>query len=343
MLNNMNKDNFFKGTYHSGDLSNKTFLITGGAGFIGSNIVRYLSENKAGKVIIYDNLCNGYMGNIEPFLSNNIFFVEGDICDLDKFLEVSKGVNYIIHQAALGSVSRSINTPLITHDANVNGFLNVLEATRINEVERMVYASSSSVYGDSKILPKVEAQIGRPISPYALTKSINEQYAATYNLVYGTKTVGLRYFNVFGPNQSPNGPYAAVLPLFMDAMLNNKRPVIHGDGGQTRDFTFVENVVQANIRGCFTENPSAFGEAYNVAVQERTTILDLFKIIKEYLQLDMEPEFVEPRKGDIRDSLADISKATNLLGYSPNYDFKTGLEFTIDWYKENIFSMEKRD
>lgn len=340
---NMNNDKLFKDKYHSGDLSKKKFFLTGGAGFIGSNIVQYLFENNVGELIIYDNLCNGYLTNIEPFLGDNIKFVEGDILDKEKVIELTNGVDFIIHQAALGSVSRSIETPLITHDANVNGFLNILEATRVNKVERLVYASSSSVYGDSKTLPKKEQEIGKPISPYALTKSINEQYAANFNLVYGTKTIGLRYFNVFGPNQSPNGPYAAVLPLFMDAMLNNKQTVIHGDGLQTRDFTFVENVVQANIRACFTENENAFGESFNVAVHERTTILDLYKIIKNYLNLDLEAKFVEPRKGDIRDSFADVTKANDLLGYKPNYDFKSGLEYTIDWYKNHIFKMEKRD
>lgn len=337
----MSQDSLFRGVYHEGDLSSSTFLLTGGAGFIGSNITRYLFENNVGKLIILDNLSNGYMSNIEKYLGDNIEFVKGDILDFELLDKLFKGVDFVIHQAALGSVPRSIKTPLITNNANVNGFLNVLEAARLNDVKRVVYASSSSIYGDSKSLPKVESKIGNCLSPYAVSKKTKEEYAAVYHRVYGLKTIGLRYFNVFGPNQSPNGPYAAVLPLFMEAMLNDKSPIIHGDGGQTRDFTFVENAVQANIRGCFTQEEEAFGEPYNIAVSERTTILDLFKIIKSYLSLDMEPNFTEPRSGDIRDSLADISKATNLLGYKPNYNFKEGLEYTIDWYKENIFSMEK--
>ncbi|MDB2363905.1 SDR family oxidoreductase [Flavobacteriales bacterium] len=337
----MKQDSFFKGTYHNGDLSKCSFLLTGGAGFIGSNIVRYLHENKVGKLIILDNLSNGYLSNIQEYLGENIIFKEGDILDYELINELTSQVDFVIHQAALGSVPRSINTPLITHNANVNGFLNVLECSRLNGVKRFVYASSSSVYGDSKKLPKVESEIGNCLSPYAVSKKVDEEYASVFNKVYGLETIGLRYFNVFGPNQSPNGPYAAVLPLFMDAMLNDKAPTIHGDGGQTRDFTFVENAVQANIRACFTENSDAFGEAYNVAVAERTTILDLFGIIKNYLGLEMNPNFVEPRNGDIRDSLADISKGANLLGYKPNYTFKEGLEYTIDWYKDNIFSMEK--
>lgn len=342
MKNNMNQDSLFRGVYHTGDLSSATFLLTGGAGFIGSNITRYLYEHNVGKLIILDNLSNGYMSNIEKYLGENIQFVEGDILDLDLLNELFKGVDYVIHQAALGSVPRSIRTPLITHDANVNGFLNVLEASRLNDVKRVVYASSSSVYGDSQRLPKVEYEVGNCLSPYAVSKRTKEEYGAVYNRVYGLKTVGLRYFNVYGPNQSPNGPYAAVLPLFMEAMLNGNSPIIHGDGGQTRDFTFVENAVQANIRGCFTEEPDAFGESYNIAVSDRTTIFDLFKIIKTYLSLDIEPNYTDPRPGDIRDSLADISKAEKLLGYYPKYNFKEGLEYTIDWYKENIFSMEKK-
>lgn len=338
----MSQDSLFKGKYHTGDLSSSTFLLTGGAGFIGSNITRYLYENKVGKLIILDNLCNGYMSNIERYLGDNIEFVQGDILDLELLNKLFKGVDYVIHQAALGSVPRSIKTPLITNNANVNGFLNVLEAARLNDVKRVVFASSSSVYGDSKKLPKVEDEIGNCLSPYAVSKKTKEEYAAVFHKVYGLKTIGLRYFNVYGPNQSPNGPYAAVLPLFMEAMLNGKSPIIHGDGGQTRDFTFVENAVQANIRGCFTEEEEAFGEIYNIAVSDRTTILDLFKIIKNYLSLGMEPEFTEPRSGDIRDSLADISKAQRLLGYYPKYNFKEGLEYTIDWYKDNIFSMEKK-
>lgn len=337
----MNRDRFFKNIYHKGDLSSYSFLLTGGAGFIGSNIVRYFYENKVGKLIVLDNLANGYKSNILPYLGDNIEFIEGDILDFELLNSICANVDFVLHQAALGSVPRSIKTPLVTNNANVNGFLNVLEASRLNNVKRVVFASSSSVYGDSMKLPKIEDQIGKCLSPYAVSKKTKEEYAAVYHKVYGLKTVGLRYFNVYGPNQSPNGPYAAVLPLFMQSMLNGESPVIHGDGGQSRDFTFVENAVQANIRACFTDNEDAFGEIYNIAVSERTTILNLFNIIKEYLGLTMEPDFVAPRSGDVRDSLADISKANNLLGYDPSYDFKEGLEYTIDWYKENIFSMEK--
>ncbi len=323
--------------YQSQDISRYSFLITGGAGFIGSNIVAYLLDNQAKKIRILDNLSTGYLKNIEPFLSlPNVEFIQGDIASSEVCLRACEGMDYVFHQAALGSVPRSIQNPLASHEANVTGFLNILWACKENKVKRLVYASSSSVYGDSPILPKKEPQIGKPLSPYALTKLINEQYAEVFARVYGTESIGLRYFNVFGYNQSPEGAYAAVIPLFIKAMLSQKSPIIHGDGKQTRDFTFVENAVQANIRAMFVENPEAVNRVYNIACGEQLSVLEIFEMLREIFALQVKPQFTEPRKGDIRNSLADISDAQNLLGYQPTIFAKEGLKLTVEWFRENL-------
>ncbi|PKQ69748.1 SDR family oxidoreductase [Raineya orbicola] len=323
--------------YQSQDISRFNFLVTGGAGFIGSNIVAYLIDNQAKKIRILDNLSTGYLKNIEPFLSlPNVEFIQGDIASVEMCLRACEGIDYVFHQAALGSVPRSIQNPLASHEANVTGFLNILWACKENKVKRLVYASSSSVYGDSPILPKKEHQIGKPLSPYALTKSINEQYAEVFARVYGTESIGLRYFNVFGYNQSPEGAYAAVIPLFMKALQSQKSPIIHGDGKQTRDFTFVENAVQANIRAMFVENPEAVNRVYNIACGEQLSVLEIFEILRDFFKVDIEPQFTESRKGDIRDSLADISDAQKFLGYKPTIFAKEGLKLTAEWFRENL-------
>ncbi|HNU59533.1 MAG TPA: NAD-dependent epimerase/dehydratase family protein, partial [Aquaticitalea sp.] len=263
--------------YHTEDLSQYTFLVTGGGGFIGSNIVQYLLKYNAKKVKVLDNFSNGYRENLQEFHSNPAFeLIEGDIRDLETCKRAMEGVDYVTHQAALGSVPRSINDPATSNDVNITGFLNMMIALKESKsVKRMVYAASSSTYGDSKTLPKVEEHIGKPLSPYAVTKYVNELYADVFGKTYGTDVIGLRYFNVFGPKQSPNGAYAAVIPLFMQALKDGQPPKINGDGEQTRDFTFVENAVQANIKGFFADNTAA-NEVVNVACGERISVNQLW-------------------------------------------------------------------
>ncbi|PKP50987.1 MAG: LPS biosynthesis protein WbpP [Bacteroidetes bacterium HGW-Bacteroidetes-12] len=320
--------------FHNNDISKLTFLVTGGAGFIGSNIVTYLIKYHAGKVIVLDNLSNGYLKNIQPFLGlSNFEFIEGDITDFDTCQKIVNGVDYISHQAALGSVPRSIENPISTHLANATGFLNILTAAKDAKVKRVVFASSSSVYGDSKELPKVEDKIGNQLSPYAVSKRTKELYANVFALTYNLDVVGLRYFNVFGPNQSPNGAYAAAIPLFMEAVLTNKSPFINGDGEQSRDFTFVENVVQANIKAMFTDK-EVKGKVMNIAFGGRTTINDLFFNIRNIVGNKVEPTYREERKGDVRDSLADISLAKELIDYNPDFSIEDGLKITIDWFRK---------
>lgn len=322
--------------FHTNDISKFTFLVTGGAGFIGSNIVSYLLKYNAGKVIVLDNLSNGYLKNIQQFIRlPNFEFIEGDITDFETCKKVVASVDYISHQAALGSVPRSIENPIATHQANATGFLNILTAAKDAHVKRVVYASSSSVYGDSKELPKVEDKIGNQLSPYAVSKRTKELYANVFALTYGLDVVGLRYFNVFGPNQSPNGAYAAAIPLFMDAVLNNKSPFINGDGEQSRDFTFVENVVQANIKAMFTDK-DVKGKVMNIAFGGRTTINDLFFKIRNVVGNKVEPTYRDERKGDVKDSLADISLAKELINYHPDFSIEEGLKITIDWFRNNV-------
>lgn len=322
--------------FHTEDISKTNFLITGGAGFIGSNIVEYLLQHGAGKVRVLDNLATGSTDNLEAFQSDSRFeFINGDIRNLNDCKEACKNVHYVSHQAALGSVPRSIKDPLATHETNATGFLNMLIAARDEKVKRFVYASSSSVYGDHPGLPKRESETGNALSPYAVSKKTNELYARVFGQTYNMNIIGLRYFNVFGPNQSPDGPYAAVIPLFMKHALENTSPAIDGDGEQTRDFTYVENAVQANIRSFFSDQPEALNKIYNVAVGERVSVNDLFKIIAEITSCTAKPEYRAPRPGDVRDSLADISLAKQLLKYDPKVKINDGLSRTLVWFKEH--------
>ncbi len=324
--------------YNDKDLSNSSFLITGGAGFIGSNLVQYLLDNGAKLVRVLDNMSNGYDKNLEPFINDSrLEFIKGDITNVETCIEVVKGIDYVSHQAALGSVPRSLRTPLLTHEANATGFLNMLTAAKDEGVKSFVYASSSSVYGDNIGLPKYEDKTGNPLSPYAVSKKTNELYAKTFHSAFGMKTIGLRYFNIFGPNQSPNGPYAAVIPLYMNALLRNEAGKIFGDGEQSRDFTFVENAVQANVKAMLCENEDAFGEAYNIACGYKTSVKQLYNVLKNAAGSDKDAEMCPPRVGDIRDSLADISKAQNNFGYNPQVDIKEGLEITLEWFKKEFF------
>lgn len=324
----------FEHSYHTEDLRHTSFLVTGGAGFIGSNLVAYLLKYQAKKVRVLDNLSNGYYANIKEFESYpNFEFMEGDIRDLETCHQAVKGIDYVSHQAALGSVPRSINDPISSNAVNVGGFLNMLVAVKESKsIKKMVYAASSSTYGDSRSLPKVEEIIGNPLSPYAVTKYVNELYADVFAKTYGTATIGLRYFNVFGPKQSPNGAYAAVIPLFMQALKEGVPPTIHGDGEQTRDFTYVENAVQANIRACFA-SAEADNEVYNVAYGERISLNVLWESLQTAAQSNLTPHYGPPRVGDVRDSLANIEKAKALLKYNPLFDVRQGLQLTWQTFK----------
>tara|TARA_B110000967_G_scaffold123281_1_gene125815 strand:- start:1986 stop:2969 length:984 start_codon:yes stop_codon:yes gene_type:complete len=322
--------------YHSADFLDIQFLVTGGAGFIGSNIVKYLLKYGAKKVRVLDNLATGSMANLEEFSSNPAFeFMDGDIRKIADCKSAMEGIDYVSHQAALGSVPRSINDPITSNDVNVGGFLNMLVAqNESNTVKKMVYAASSSTYGDSPNLPKVEHIIGKPLSPYAVTKLVNELYADVFYKTYGTKTLGMRYFNVFGPNQSPTGAYAAVIPLFMQALLDEKAPTMNGDGEQTRDFTYVENAVQANIRGMFSGD-EANNEVVNIAYGDRISLNTLWSDLKEVSDTNLEALYGPPRRGDVRDSLANIEKAKKLIGYDPKFSVAQGLKVTWDYYKNS--------
>jgi len=323
--------------YHTKDLSQCTFLVTGGAGFIGSNLVEYLLKYGAKKVRVLDNFSTGFRRNIEPFMTNAAFeLIEGDIRDLETGKKAVAGMDYISHQAALGSVPRSIHDPITTNAVNTSGFLNMLVAARDEiSVKRMVYAASSSTYGDSKELPKMEGQEGNPLSPYAVTKLVNELYADVFSKIYGLHTIGLRYFNIFGPRQDPRGAYAAVIPLFMRAAIEQKAPFINGDGQTSRDFTFVENAVQANIRALLNTPELSNHEAVNIACCRRTTLNELWQQISQLMGLDLEPNYRPERAGDVKHSLADINKAKNLLGYEPIWKIKEGLERTFEYYMMN--------
>ncbi len=321
--------------FHKNNISDKTFLITGGAGFIGSNIVEYLVKYNAKKIIVLDNLATGFEENISAYQSLASFqFINGDICKLEDCHKACIDVDYVFHQAALGSVPRSIQNPLATHIVNATGFLNMLVAARDAKVKRVVYASSSSVYGDSKILPKVENQIGKQLSPYAVSKMTNELYGEIFAKTYNMEVIGLRYFNIFGPRQNPKGEYAAAIPLFINALLNNQSPSINGDGEQTRDFTFVENAVQANIKAMFAENVYTSGDIYNIAVGERVSLNQLINVLQKLIGSNVKPEYKADRVGDVRDSLADISKAKNNLEYDPQIKIEEGLKYTLEWFKE---------
>jgi len=317
-------------------------LITGGAGFIGSNLCEYFLA-KGNEVICFDNFSTGHRHNIEPFLSNSKFILfEGDIRNLDNCKYAVEGVDYVLHQAALGSVPRSINDPITTNEVNVNGFLNMLVASRDAKVKRFIYAASSSTYGDSEGLPKVEDKIGKPLSPYAITKYVNELYAEIFSKTYGLETIGLRYFNVFGRRQDPNGAYAAVIPKFVMQLMKHESPVINGNGDYSRDFTYIDNVVQMNELAIITENSEAINTVYNTAYGDRTTLNELVNMIKENLsEFDPEIKNVEiiygpTRGGDIPHSLASIAKAELLLNYKPIYSIGKGLKEAVNWYYKNL-------
>ncbi|MBS1753979.1 MAG: SDR family oxidoreductase [Ferruginibacter sp.] len=321
--------------FHSQDISQATFLVTGGAGFIGSHIAEYLLANGAKKVRVLDNMANGFTSNLDILKHYPAFeFYEGDIRDFDTCAQACTGIDYVSHQAALGSVPRSIKEPVYFNDVNVGGFVNMLKAAVDNNIKQFVYASSSSVYGDEPTLPKQENKIGNCLSPYAATKKTNELYAQIFSDVYGLKLMGFRYFNIFGPRQDPDGAYAAVIPLFVKHIIKRIPVFINGDGAQTRDFTFVENAVQVNIKGMLTNNTEALNKVYNVAVGESYSVNYLYQACTNYLKSDFAATYREPRAGDIRNSLADITLAKNLLNYKPVKKFEEGLELTIEFFKK---------
>ncbi|MEP1034502.1 SDR family oxidoreductase [Ekhidna sp.] len=312
----------------------KKILVTGGAGFIGSNLIESLLDRNY-QVVCLDNLATGSIKNIEEFVgARNFEFIEGDILDYQLLSNLAKHAYAISHQAALGSVPRSIKDPLTSNQVNITGTLNVFKAAVDNKVQRVVYAASSSTYGDSHELPKKEDNIGKPLSPYAVTKFVNELYADVFQRVYGLNTIGLRYFNVFGPKQDPNGSYAAVIPLFIKAIVSGKSPIINGDGNHSRDFTFVANAVQANIKSL--EAPiNCYNNVYNIACGHRTTLNEVIDFINDIEGTKIEARYQDEREGDIKHSLADISKAKNDIGYNPEFDVKQGLNLAMDWYKNN--------
>ena len=331
----MFNQNLYFTQYHTSDLSKYSFLITGGAGFIGSNLVEYLVKHNAKKVRILDNLSNGYFDNIKEFIDlYNVEFINGDIRNYDTCVEAVKDMDYVSHQAALGSVPRSIGDPLITNEVNISGFLNMLAAVKESkQVKRFVYAASSSTYGDSKVLPKVEGIEGRPLSPYAVTKLVNELYAEVFSKVYGFNTIGLRYFNVFGPKQSFNNAYAAVIPLFCKKFIEGDSPIINGDGTTSRDFTFIENVIQANIKA-FEYESLSMHEVFNTACGDQISLNDLVLALREISGKKIEALYSNERLGDIKHSLASIELISQKLGYQPKIKFKEGLRIAYEYYQE---------
>ena len=329
----MFNEDLYKEPYHKVDLCDFKFLVTGGAGFIGSNLVEYLLKYGAGHVRVLDNLSNGYYDNIKEFVGlPNFEFMEGDICDINTCKIAVAGMDYISHQAALGSVPRSVNDPVKTNEVNITGFLNMLVAAKeSNTLRQFVYAASSSTYGDSPLLPKVEGLEGNPLSPYAVTKLVNELYADVFSRVYNFHSIGLRYFNIFGPKQNENNPYAAVIPIFCKHFIEGTQPTINGDGETSRDFTFVENAVQANIKAMLL--PSlAKHEIMNIACGEQVTLNQSIEMLKLISNKDITALYGTPRKGDVMHSKASIEKARNFIGYSPKYFFKDGLSIVYKWY-----------
>ena len=324
------------------ELSNKKILVTGGAGFIGSNLCEVLIE-KGNKVVCLDNFATGKRENLEKLSTDtNFTLIEGDIRKLEDCLKATKDVDYVLHQAALGSVPRSIKDPITSNDVNVSGFLNMLVASRDNGVKRFVFAASSSTYGDSESMPKVEDIIGKPLSPYAITKYVNELYADIFSKTYGLETIGLRYFNVFGRKQDPNGAYAAVIPKFVTQLINGESPVINGDGNYSRDFTYIDNVIQANLLSLVTINKNAINTVYNVAYGDRNTLNGLMGYLKEYLSefdskiSNIEVTYGPNRSGDIPHSHASVAKAKENLNYSPEFSLQKGLKEAVKWYWENL-------
>jgi UDP-N-acetylglucosamine 4-epimerase len=317
-------------------------LVTGGAGFIGSNLCEALLKN-GNQVTCLDNFATGKRENISHLMANPSFnLIEGDIRNLTDCQKACTGVDYILHQAALGSVPRSINDPITSNDVNVSGFLNMLVAARDAKVKRFVYAASSSTYGDSEALPKVEDVIGKPLSPYAITKYVNELYADIFSKTYGLETIGLRYFNVFGRKQDPDGAYAAVIPKFVMQLMKYESPVINGDGSYSRDFTYIDNVIQMNLRAISSNNKEAINTVYNVAYGERTNLKELVSLLKEYLSAydpkiaHVDIKYGPNRQGDVPHSLASIEKAKTLLGYDPKYNIESGLKEAVQWYWANL-------
>ena len=323
-------------------IQNKKVLVTGGAGFIGSNLVEDLLRNN-NKVLVLDNLSTGYMHNLKDVINHSDFqFLEGDIRNLETCQIACKGIDIVLHQAALGSVPRSLADSITTNEVNVSGFLNMLVSARDAKVKRFVYAASSSTYGDSENLPKVEEIIGMPLSPYAVTKYVNELYAHVFGLNYGMEIIGLRYFNVFGRRQSPDGAYAAVIPKFVNQFIRYESPVINGDGTNSRDFTYIDNVIQMNHLAATTENKKAIGQVFNTAVGDRTNLLELTQLLKKYLS-EFDPKIADVvivhgpnRAGDIPHSLASVEKAKNLLGYESMHRLEKGLKEAVEWYEKNL-------
>ncbi len=320
----------------------KQILITGGAGFIGSNLTEYFL-NKGYKVVVLDNFATGYRHNITQHQGNpNFKLIEGDIRDFKDCMTAVAGVNYVLHQAALGSVPRSIKDPQTSNEVNVSGFLNMLVAARDAKVQRFIYAASSSTYGDSESLPKVEDIIGKPLSPYAITKYVNELYAEIFSRTYGLETIGLRYFNVFGRRQDPNGAYAAVIPKFVTQLMKHESPIINGNGDYSRDFTYIDNVLQMNELAINTANPEALNTVFNTAAGDRTTLNELVAYLKKFLSLrdpaiaNIDVIYGPARKGDIPHSLASVEKAKRLFGYQPTHNIRDGLKAAVDWYWENL-------
>lgn len=331
-------------SFHTKDITGNTFLVTGGTGFIGSHIAEYLLKSNAKQVRVLDNMANGKQYNLDILQRyTNFEFIHGDIRDLATCQKACEGIDYISHQAALGSVPRSILEPVYFNEVNVNGFVNMLKAAVDNKVKMFVYASSSSVYGDEPTLPKIENRIGNCLSPYAATKKTNELYAQVFASVYGLKTIGFRYFNVFGPRQDPDGAYAAVIPLFVKGLMKNTPVYINGDGEQTRDFTFVDNAVQVNIKAMLTGNEEAVNKVYNVAVGENFSVNYLYNICKAQLNIDASPVYRETRAGDIKNSLADITLANRLLDYVPSVKFEDGLKETISFFAAKYALPENAD
>jgi UDP-N-acetylglucosamine 4-epimerase len=325
--------------FHKEDISKKSFLVTGGAGFIGSNLVEYLLKYNAGKVRVLDNLSNGYYDNIKEFIElPNFEFLEGDVRDINTCRVAVQGIDYISHQAALGSVPRSVSDPITSNDVNISGFLNMLVVAKESSVLRkMVYAASSSTYGDSSKLPKVEGNEGNPLSPYAVTKLVNELYAEVFSKVYGLNTIGLRYFNIFGPNQNPNNPYAAVIPLFCKSVIEGVQPTIYGDGNTSRDFTFIENAIQANIKAMLSTN-FVKHEVMNVACGDQISLNELVEYLQKISRKNIHAIYAPERKGDVKHSKASIEKIETNLQYIPEIKFKKGLEITYNWYNQSFIT-----
>ena len=324
------------------NIENKKILITGGAGFIGSNLCDYFIEKNC-EIVCLDNFSTGKQENIDHLLNNKKFkFIEGDIRNLQTCKNACSEIDYVLHQAALGSVPRSINDPLTTNEVNLGGFLNMLVAARDAKIKRFVYAASSSTYGDSTALPKIEENIGKPLSPYAVTKYANELYAHTFFINYGLDCIGLRYFNVYGRRQDPNGAYAAAIPKFCMQLMAHQCPVVYGDGTHSRDFTYIDNVLQMNELALVSQNKNAIGEIFNTAVGDRSTIIEMLDLLKKYLSefdpliKNIETNFADERKGDIHHSLASIKKAKDLLGYKPSHNLEGGLKEAVDWYWKNL-------